>query len=120
MALSADDRVAITDLINQHGHYTDRGDFDGWVARFTQDVTYDYIDLPSGAVQPIAHLVTNIVLEEHADGVVHALSKGLGVRTDGSAGSVTYEDVIERTTVGWRLCERHVRGMSGPRGNQRP
>jgi hypothetical protein len=115
MALSADDRVAITDLINEHGHYTDRGDFDGWVARFTEDVTYDYSDLPSGAVQPIAHLVTNIVLEELGDGAVHALSKGLGVRADGSAGSVTYEDVIERTTAGWRLRKRRVKGMPGPR-----
>jgi 2',3'-cyclic-nucleotide 2'-phosphodiesterase (5'-nucleotidase family) len=112
VAVSADDRVAITDLINQHGHYTDRGDFDGWVARFTKDVTYDYSDLPSSAVQPIAHLVTNVVLEELADGVVRALSKGLGVRADGSAGSVTYEDVIERTTAGWRLRERRVTGTS--------
>ncbi len=114
MALNMDDRVAINDLINEHGHYTDRGDFDGWVARFTKDVTYDYSDLPSGAVQPIAHLVTNIVLTELADGVVHALSKGLGVRSDGSAASVTYEDVIERTAEGWRLCKRRVSGMSGP------
>ena len=110
MALSADDRVAVTDLINQHGHYTDRGDFEGWVARYTQDVTYDYSALPPDPVQPVAHLVTNIVLEEQSDGVVHALSKGLGVRADGTAGSVTYQDVIERTPAGWRLRERRVTG----------
>jgi SnoaL-like domain len=91
MALSVDDRVAITDLINQHGHLTDRGDFDGMSALFTEDVTYDVSDFGAGVLtglaaareaalalgnaNPVAHHVTNTVLDERADGVVHALSK---------------------------------------------
>jgi hypothetical protein len=124
MALSADDRVAITDLINQHGHLVDRGDFDGLRALFTNDVTYDVSALGGsvlvglaalreaalalGEANPVAHHVTNIVLDETADGVVHALSKGLGIMSDGSAGSVTYKDTVERTADGWRVTHRTV------------
>ena len=125
MAITTDDRITITDLINSHGHLTDRGDFDGLAALFTEDVVYDVSALGSGTLvglaaareaalaladgNPVAHHVTNIVLRETADGVVNALSKGLGVMADGSTGSVTYEDTIERTAVGWRIAHRVVR-----------
>ena len=93
MTLSADDRFAITDLINMHGHLVDRGDFDGLGALFTEDVSYDVSALGGGVVaglaaireaalalgdaNPVAHHVTNIVLEQRG-GAVQALSKGLG------------------------------------------
>ena len=105
MALTVEDRFAITDIVNLHGHLTDRGDFDGLSALFTDDVTYDVSALGGGVLaglagireaalalgdaNPVAHHVTNIVLAETADGSVRALSKGLGVMTDGSVGSVT-------------------------------
>ena len=130
MTLSANDRVAITDLINQHGHLTDRGDFDGMSALFTEDVTYDVSAFGAGVLtglagireaaialgnaNPVAHHVTNTVLDEKADGAVHALSKGLGIMADGSAGSVTYEDVIQRTAAGWRITHRIVRPRRTP------
>jgi hypothetical protein len=37
MTLSAEDRFAITDLINLHGHPTGRGDLDGLSALFADD-----------------------------------------------------------------------------------
>jgi hypothetical protein len=130
VTLTIDDRIAITDLINQHGHMTDRGDFDGLAALFTADVTYDVSALGGGVLvglaaareaglalaeaNPVAHHVTNIVLDEVADGRVHALSKGLGIMTDGSAGSVTYEDTVERTAAGWRITHRVVRPRRRP------
>jgi hypothetical protein len=63
---------------------------------------------------PVAHHVTNIVLRELTDGVVHALSKGLGIMADGSTGSVTYEDTIERSAAGWRIGHRIVRPRRTP------
>ena len=41
MALSEQDRIDITDLINLHGHLTDAGELDQLSELFTLDVTYD-------------------------------------------------------------------------------
>src|SRR3954462_7914480 len=110
--LTTEDRFAISDLLNLHGHLTDRGDFDGLHALFAEDVTCDVRALGGGVLiglaagreaglalgdaNPVAHHVTNIVLNQAPDGTVHAVSKGLSVMVDGSVGSVTYEDTIER------------------------
>ncbi|MEU6558905.1 nuclear transport factor 2 family protein [Nocardia nova] len=128
--LSAEDRFAITDLINLHGHLTDNGDLDGWPALFADDIVYDVtamggevmigLDacraaaLALGDDNPVAHHVTNIVLNEVADGTVRALSKGFGVRTDGTTGSVTYEDTIQRTANGWKITHRIIRPRRKP------
>ncbi|WP_243710060.1 nuclear transport factor 2 family protein [Micromonospora sp. KC213] len=125
-----DDRIAITDLINSHGHLTDRGDFDGLATLFAEDVVYDVSALGGGKLiglaavreaglaladaNPVAHHVTNIVLRETADGTVNALSKGFGVMADGSTGSVAYEDTVERTAAGWRITHRIVRARRTP------
>ena len=137
MTITMDDRIAITDLINEHGHLTDRGDFDGLAALFTEDVVYDVSALGGGEsalgggelaglaaareaalalgdANPVAHHVTNIVLHEAPDGVVHARSKGLGVLADGRTGSVTYEDTVQRTPAGWRITHRIIRPRRTP------
>lgn len=130
MALTTEDRFAITDLINLHGHLTDRGDLDGYGAIFTEDVVYDVSSLGGGVLNglsairdaalalgeanPVAHHVTNIVLREEPDGTVRALSKGLGVMADGSCGSVTYEDIVQRGAWGWRITHRVVRARRTP------
>lgn len=128
--LTADDRFAITELINSHGHLTDRGDFEGWRALFTEDVVYDVTAFGGGVLvgpeaireaasalgdaNPVAHHVTNIVFTGADDGTARTVSKGLGVMTDGRVGSVTYEDTFERTATGWRLTHRIVRPRRVP------
>lgn len=130
MALTTEDRSAIADLINLHGHLADRGDLDGLAVLFSEDVTYDVRSLGGGVLtglaairdaalalgeaNPVAHHVTNIVLSEDADGTVRALSKGLGVMADGSCGSVTYEDTVELGSDGWRITHRVVRARRTP------
>ncbi|WP_433127175.1 nuclear transport factor 2 family protein [Micromonospora sp. CA-240977] len=130
MRLTAEDRTAITDLINRHGHLTDSGDFDRMPELFTADVAYDVTDLgggvPTGLAtlrdaalalgegNPVGHHVTNIVLTGVADDRVHALSKGIGIYADGTAGSVTYEDTIVRGDDGWRISQRTVRARRVP------
>lgn len=130
MTLAVEDRLAITDLINRHGHLTDSGDFEGLHEVFVPDVVYDVSDLGGGVIigltaareaalalgeaNPVAHHVTNIVLTEVSGDRVRALSKGLGVKADGTMGSVTYEDTVVRGDEGWRISHRTVRARRVP------
>ncbi|KOV68725.1 nuclear transport factor 2 family protein [Streptomyces sp. MMG1121] len=137
MALTSEDRLAITELIAMHGHLVDDGLLDRLEELFTPDVVYDVTDfgqdplvgvaairaaaLALGAGNPVAHHVTNVVVHEAADGSARARSKGLGVRADGSCGSVTYDDILVRTPDGWRIGHRTVtarrvplNGLTGP------
>ncbi|GAA3534521.1 hypothetical protein GCM10022222_17580 [Amycolatopsis ultiminotia] len=130
MALTTEDRFAIEDLINLHGHIVDRGDLDGLSALFAEDVVYDVgpmggtalvglaavraAALALGEGNPTAHHVTNIVLTEAPNGAVHALSKGFGIQMDGSVRSVTYEDTVQRGAEGWQITHRVIRPRRVP------
>jgi hypothetical protein len=35
-------------------------------------------------------------------------SKGIGIMADGTSGSVVYEDLVRRTSAGWRISRRTV------------
>lgn len=128
--LTTEDRFTITDVINLHGHLTDGGDFLSMPTLFAEDVTYDVSALGGsvlvglsaireaalalGEANPVAHHVTNIVLQEAPDGTVQALSKGFGVMADGSVGSVTYEDTLTKGDGGWRITHRVVLPRRAP------
>lgn len=132
MALTAEDRTAITELISMHGHLADGGELDRMDELFTADVTYDVGDFGLGVISglsalreaalamgesnPVGHHVTNIVLTELDDGRVLARSKGIGIMADGSSGSVTYEDVVARGDGGWRIGRRKVIARRAPLG----
>jgi len=124
VTLTAGDRQAITDLINMHGHLTDRGAFERMDELFTPDAEFDLCDFGLGvraglaamndairAIQehPVGHHVTNIVLSEGDDGIVHAISKGIGIGANGHCGSVVYEDVLRAGPAGWRIARRTIR-----------
>ncbi|WP_329175658.1 nuclear transport factor 2 family protein [Streptomyces sp. NBC_01477] len=137
MALTYEDRTAVTDLISMHGHLVDSGRLDRLDELFTADVTYDVTDfgrqplqgvaairdaaLALGDGNPLGHHVTNVVLTELPDGGIRALSKGIGVTAAGGCGTVTYEDTLGRTPAGWRISHRKVvahrtsLGGAGPR-----
>ncbi|KOU69182.1 polyketide cyclase [Streptomyces sp. MMG1533] len=124
MALALEDRLAVTELIALYGHLIDAGELDRWSEVFTPDVVYDVSDfgqgrltglaaltkaaLALGAANPVAHHVTNVVIEEVSDDRVRARCKGLGVMADGSCGSATYEDTVVRVADGWRISHRRV------------
>jgi hypothetical protein len=130
MELDIEDRIAVTDLINSHGHYADDGDFDGMFTLFTDDVVYDLTDLGMGELvgreqigaagrelgddNPVAHLVTNIVLRPVGPDEVHARSKAIAVMGDGNASSATYDDVVLRTSDGWRISHRTITARRVP------
>ncbi|MER7638841.1 nuclear transport factor 2 family protein [Streptomyces sp. NPDC126522] len=130
MALTLEDRLAIRELIALHGHLIDEGELDRMSEVFTPDVEYDLTDftqgtltglaqltaaaLTLGSANPVAHHVTNVVIEDSPDGTIRARSKGLGIRTDGSCGSVTYVDTLVRVETGWRIASRTVKARRTP------
>jgi 3-phenylpropionate/cinnamic acid dioxygenase small subunit len=134
MTLSTEDRTAITDLISMHGHLVDGGELERMGELFTDDVAYDVTDLGGGTLQglaalveaalalgaanPVAHHVTNVVLTDAGDGRVHARSKGIGIKADGTCGSVTYEDTLTRGDEGWRITHRRVLARRVPLGGR--
>lgn len=139
MALTEQDRIDITDLINLHGHLMDAGELDQADELFTSDVTYDMdgIGLDSmhgiaairaaalalGDANPVGHHVTNIMITGIDDRSARIRSKGIGIRADGTAGSVVYDDIVTRQTDGWKISYRKVtarraalgRHQAGPR-----
>lgn len=130
MTLPLEDRLAITELIALHGHLVDEGELDRLSEVFTTDIDYDLTDfgqgtltglpqlvdasLALGTANPVAHHVTNVVIEEPAEGRVRVRSKGLGIRTDGSCGSVTYVDTVVRVGAGWRISHRKLSARRTP------
>src|SRR5689334_21217940 len=124
MTLTEQDRIDINDLINRHGHLTDAGELHRAGELFTPDVTYDVTDFGLGSLHgiealreaaealgdanPVGHHVTNIVITSIDDHAAHVRSKGIGIKADGTAGSVTYEDVVTRRPDGWRISHRKV------------
>ncbi len=134
MTLSPEDRTVITDLISMHGHLVDDGELERMGEVLTDDAVYDVTDLGGGtivglaafreaslamgAANPVGHHVTNIVLAEAGDGTVRARSKGIGIRADGTCGSVTYEDEVARGENGWRITRRRVLARRVPLGGR--
>jgi SnoaL-like domain len=122
---ATEDRLAIHEVIARHGHLFDAGEFDRLEEIFTFDIRYDVADMGGGVLEgipaiiaaaralgdqnPLAHHVTNIVVETLAENSASARSKGFGVMTDGTTGTVTYADDLVRTPVGWRIRRRVVR-----------
>ncbi len=132
MPLAPEDRLAVTELIALHGHLVDEGELDRTHEVFTPDVVYDVSDLGHGrliglaalreaalalgAANPVAHHVTNVVIEETDGERLRVRSKGLGIMADGTCGSVTYLDTVVRADKGWRICHRKVTPRRVPLG----
>jgi 3-phenylpropionate/cinnamic acid dioxygenase small subunit len=125
--------LVVEQLISLHGHVTDDGELDRYPEIFTDDVVYDLTDfglgtlhgvndvreagLALGDANPVGHHVTNIVITENGLGSVTARSKGLGVMADGTTGSLTYDDTIDRQVDGtWRISRRKVVRRRRPLG----
>jgi SnoaL-like protein len=128
--MDPDDRIAITDLINLHGHLVDTGERHDVL--FTPDVEYDVSDLGGGVItgrealweaglalgdnNPVGHHVTNIVLTEAGPDEVTARSKAIGIMADSTCASLIYEDVVVRTPDGWLISRRRVLRRRRPLG----
>lgn len=124
MPLSVEDRLSIHELLSLHGHLADDRRSDDLHLLLTADASYDITAYDLGVVtgldaltrlfsqrpgnQPVGHHVTNVLVTEEGDGTVAVRSKGLAVMADGTAGTVTYQDVVVQTPDGWRIAHRTV------------
>jgi 3-phenylpropionate/cinnamic acid dioxygenase small subunit len=124
MALEAQDRLEIYELLALHGHLMDAGEFDRLGELFTEDFVYDLDALGHGQLQgagalveaslalgdnnPLGHHVTNALVTESTGDEALVRSKGIGILADGTSGTVVYEDVVRRTPQGWRIARRTV------------
>src|SRR3954467_2216178 len=101
MKISIEDRLAIAELIQLHGHLTDTGQLHRYPEIFAANVEYDVTDLGAGVLHglaevekaarlfgksnPVGHHVTNVVVgAEEIDGTVLVSSKGIGINATGS------------------------------------
>jgi ketosteroid isomerase-like protein len=112
----------------------DAGRLDEAGELFTADATYDLDDFGGGSLHgtaairaaalavgdanPVGHHVTNIVITAIDDRTAQVRSKGIGIKADGTAGSVVYDDIVTRQPGGWRISYRKVTGKRAPLGKQ--
>jgi hypothetical protein len=124
MALTVEDRLEIYELLALHGHLMDAGSFDRLGELFTEDFVYDVEALGYGQLvgaeafteasralgdgNPLGHHVTNALVVAARENEATVRSKGIGIRADGTSGTVAYEDVVRRTDAGWRIARRTV------------
>ena len=73
---------------------------------------------PWGEANPVGHHVTNIVITPIDDRSAQVRSKGIGIRADGTAGSVVYEDIVTRQPDGWKISDRKVTARRAALGQQ--
>jgi SnoaL-like domain len=120
--ISAEDKLAIHDLISRYGLIIDEREFTRTHELFTDDARYDVSDFDAGihlgwqaiaqlwreseGSHPLAHHATNVIVSEDDDGTVRVISKGIGVRPEGRTGSVTYRDIVKKYPQGWRIVDR--------------
>jgi hypothetical protein len=124
--ITAEDRLAIHDVIALHGHVADDRAWDRLGDLFTEDAVLDLEDFGYGTLrglqairdlsrgsqddkgQPLGHHVTNIVVAGQDGDGVRARSKALAVMADGTSGTAVYEDILRRGEHGWRISHRKV------------
>lgn len=119
MSLSAEDRVAIVELVATYNHAIDGHDGEAWAATFTADGVFEVTgrDAVEGRAALVAmvedqdagsevrHWTTNFVIDAEGEGASLrcdlALLRGSSVLLTGR-----YEDQLVRGDGGWRFTRR--------------
>jgi len=133
VALTEQDRVDITDVVNQYGHLVDAGELDRLGEVLTPDVVYDVTDYGFGALHgtaavrdaalalgqgnPVGHHITNIVITPVDQDTVRVRSKGIGITAAGTVGSAVYHDTVTRRPDGWKISHRKMFARRAPLGH---
>ncbi len=121
MTLSADDVVAIQQLLSQDGHLVDARDWKGLGGLFSTDAVFDatvygmpaargapaIVDFFAAATHPAAHHSTNMVISE-AGSTVRVRSKWVVGNLDGTMAGGDYDDQVVRQGSTWLFSERVV------------
>jgi hypothetical protein len=129
MALSADDRLDIHEVVARYGHVVDDEAWDQFHRVFSDDAVVDF-STPGSAtrglapivgldeivrvyrdvmVHPLQHVVANSVLDIVSDDEVVARCKGLFPIPGHRLFEAVYTDTVVRTPVGWRIRHKTVK-----------
>jgi hypothetical protein len=124
------DAVEIANLMQAYALYTDAGRRDEMAALFTDEATWDGVELGYGAAagpaaivdavlahfdpaRPMVHLPGPPLLVQTSEDEVEAFSWCLATRlADGATKPLiyfSYEDILRRTATGWRFVARTLR-----------
>ncbi|NYT34535.1 nuclear transport factor 2 family protein [Rhizobium sp. WYCCWR 11128] len=120
MKPTADDIVEINQILSLWAHLVDNHAWDRFGDVFTEDAHFDssvFGFAPVTGIAAICHMAsqdghakahhtTNVYVQEGAGNELVAVSKGLGLLSNGAVASVTYTDRLRRTPEGWRLASR--------------
>jgi hypothetical protein len=117
--LNANDFTELQQLLSRYCHIVDTTAWDELDHIFTDDASVTVAGVYPTATglaalrelyarmnHPIAHTSSSVIVVEDGDARARLASKWVTVRVDGSTGTGVYEDVVERTPVGWRIRER--------------
>ena len=116
----------IEQLASLYGHVVDHREWDRLDEVYAPDGVYDRTSVGGqvhagldavrayfvSASMPLAHHVTNLVVDRLEDGVAYSRAKYLVVHVDLAVSSGEYEDVWARRTDGWRLQRRVARPVT--------
>ena len=124
MTLSIEDKIELHELAGRYGDIIDDRDWPALDSVFTMDAVFEVVGLVTmtgladirrfmreEGRHPLAHLITNIHVEESSGGV-RLLSRGIFPisSSDGGAGRRvfygSYYDDVVKTAEGWRVCNR--------------
>ena len=116
--ISAEDRLAIHELVALYGHIIDELEFHRTPELFTDDAVYD-VSATGGqrhvgadaiaelwsdtSRHPLAHHATNVVVTPRTEDVVDYVYKGMGVGFRNRVGSLVYRGHCIRAPAGWRF-----------------
>lgn len=119
--MDSSEAVAIEQLYALYGHVMDDRNWARLTDVFTEDCVFDATALGVPLMEgveaiaevssttpqaPLAHHVTNILVESIEDGKASVRAKALGIYSKGRAFSGTYDDTLRKTPAGWRISHR--------------
>jgi len=122
------DRLELHELPGRYGDAIDDRDWERLATIFTDDAVFDLTDLGARrcegladivrfmdveAEHPKTHLMTNIYVDESADGV-HMRFRIVAMLSGGRMGTASYYDDVVKTPAGWRVAHRVVTSRRRP------
>lgn len=116
------DRLELHELPGRYGDAIDDRDWPGLARIFTADASFDLTDLggpkltnlaeiqrymDTEAQHPRTHLMTNIYVDETANGVKLSF-RIVALLGQGKVGTASYYDDVVKTAAGWRVKDRVI------------
>src|SRR5262245_13743358 len=115
---SAEDTMAIREVVVRYGFALDERDWDALRQVFTEDAVWEGLAPPGleGIIQqlkvnqhPHQHVLANHLIEDVSDDEVIVWSKALFPGTGDLALEAVYRDVVVRTPDGWRVKHKSAK-----------